>query len=215
MCLLIRRKCRIDRATSSRDLYVVKYNVRGYMAYLIKENVYLVIPIFRSTRESSNRFWRELLSSVVIWNLGRVSRDLDLRSRCEYIESTSLFRALRPIKKGKISLKRICRKLYSQLAAKERCKHLAIAVEEDVLRIGAQRRTREHLHSFVRLCIHFRRCSLYLEESFGKSPPGFASKKRPTLPNVSPCFFSSRFPEKSVCKLHFIRDEILVFDSIL
>lgn len=180
----------------SRSLRVVKYNVRGYTAYLIKKNMWdATIPIFRSARESPNRFWRELSS----YNLKPWPSIRSGYLACDPDASTSTvlryLGARRPIKKGKIPLKRICRKLHSRLAAKEGCKHLEMAVEVDVYGIGAQRRTREHLHSFVRVCIHFRRFTLsWREFSNGKKITRICVRCA-TLLNV----FSSRFSSKNRC----------------
>lgn len=133
LCISVRRKCKIDRATFFRDRYVVKYNICGYIAYVVKENVHGDNIDFK---KRSNWFWRELSSSIVIWNLGRVSRDL----ACDSDASTS--RVLRYLtladQERKDSSKADLSKLYSRLATKEKCKHLEMAVEKDVYEFCAQ-----------------------------------------------------------------------------
>lgn len=171
------------------------------------------IPIYRNARESSKRFltW----TFVVRRNLKPwPSPGSCLRSRRKCIESTWLFSIRRPIKKRKSSSKADLSELHSRLAAKERCKHLEMAVEEDVY--GSARRDVPASICIVSCNFVFTSESLlYLEESFERKKDHPDLRQMRDATEYSSLPFSSRFLEKSACKSHFIHDEILAFHSNL
>lgn len=148
-------------------------HIRGHVISL-KKKCTMIILSSRSVRGenqmSSDRYWREFSSALVIWKLDRVNGLMLAIPMQVY----PLFKVNRPIRKGLV--KRIFWNSIRVLRPK--CTHLRTAEDLErnvyrILRIDAQRSTREHLHSFENFVFNF-------ESSHEKKVSG-KEKDRPDL----------------------------------